>query len=55
MGASFDKKEFKRNVAGNVAYAPLFTVVTDIVGSRMLVAKGEAMIFCGKCLISRKR
>jgi hypothetical protein len=26
-GASFDKKEFKGNVAGSVAYAPLFTVV----------------------------
>ena len=25
-GASFDKNEFKRNVAGRVAYAPLFMV-----------------------------
>jgi hypothetical protein len=25
-GASFDKKEFKRIVAGSGAYAPLFTV-----------------------------
>jgi hypothetical protein len=25
-GASFDKKEFKRNVAGSVAYAPLSMV-----------------------------
>ena len=49
------KRNPKENVAGNVAYAPLFTVVADIVGSRMLVSKGEAMNFCGKCLISRKR
>ena len=26
-GASFDKKEFKRNVAGSVSYAPSNTVV----------------------------
>ena len=26
MGGSFDKKEFKRNVVGSVAYDPLLTV-----------------------------
>jgi len=26
-GASFNKKEFKRNVAGSVSYAPASTVV----------------------------
>ena len=30
-GASFDKKEFKTNVVGSVAYAPLFTVELHIV------------------------
>jgi len=27
-GASFDKKEFKRNVAGSVSYAPASMVVS---------------------------
>jgi hypothetical protein len=26
-GASFDKKEFKRNLAGSVSYPPVYTVV----------------------------
>ncbi len=28
-GASFDKKEFKRNLAGSVSYPPVYTVDLD--------------------------
>jgi hypothetical protein len=30
MGASFDKKEFKRNLAGSGSYPPVYTVSVEI-------------------------
>jgi hypothetical protein len=55
---SFDKKEFKRNLAGSVSYPPVYTVVSQLELQSLVPAHilaGCPCVFFFEPIISKKR
>jgi hypothetical protein len=45
-GASFDKKEFKRNLAGSGSYPPVYTVLTTYLVTAELYVVSRLLASC---------